>query len=227
VALVLIGGASDEHVARALQAFEGAGWRLAAEPVLGTEADTVVVVRDAASLRAVDALGLRYVLVHHGPDDGVPEGTYARAHHRVGAEELGDLARRLRGGSRLRVVCAAFGFKYGVPTEADWVVDARFLDNPYWVPELRPLDGRDPRVRDYVLRQPAARHLLDGLEAVLRPLLVEYRRRGRAELTVAFGCTGGRHRSVVLAWEMARRLAGEVAWEVEVRARELAGEGRG
>jgi len=67
-----------------------------------------------------------------------------------------------------------------------WVVDTRFLDNPYWVPELKPLDGRDPRVRDYVLGQPAARCLLDGLEATIAPLLVEYRRQGRMELTVAW-----------------------------------------
>ncbi|HZV48390.1 MAG TPA: RNase adapter RapZ [Candidatus Dormibacteraeota bacterium] len=221
MALVLIGGASDEHVARALEAFEAAGWRPAPEPLPGTEADTVVVVRDAAGLRAADALGHRYVLVHHGPDDGVPEGTYARAHHRVEASELAELARRLRGRDRLRVVCLAFAYRNGVPREADWVVDVRFLDNPYWVPELRPLDGRHPRVREHVLGQPAARHLLDGLEATLRPLLAEYRRRGRTELTIAFGCTGGRHRSVALAAEMARRLAPEGEVEVELRAREL------
>jgi hypothetical protein len=225
MALVLIGGASDEHVARAVETFEAAGWKVAVEPVPGV--DTVMVVRDAAALRAADALGLGYVLVHHGPDDGVPEGTYARAHHRVEAGALEGLARRLRSRNRLRVVCLAFGFKNGVPAEVDWMVDARFLDNPYWVPELRPLDGRDPRVRDYVLRQPAARHLLDGLEALLRPLLVEYQRRGRTELTIAFGCTGGRHRSVVLAQEMTRRLAGEMTVEVEFRARELAGEAVG
>ena len=223
MALVLIGGASERHLAQALEVFVAAGWRPATEPVPGTEADTVVAVRDAAGLRAVDALGLRYVVVHHGPDDGVPEGTYARAHHRVGASELADLARRLRSRDRLRVVCLAFGFKHGLPAAADWVVDARCLDNPYWEAELRPLDGRDPRVRDHVLRQPAARHLLEGLEATLRPLLAEYRRQGRTELTVAFGCTGGRHRSVVLAQEMARRLAADGEVEVELRARELEG----
>jgi UPF0042 nucleotide-binding protein len=103
------------------------------------------------------------------------------------------------------------------------VVDSRFLDNPYWVPELKPLDGRDERVREYVLRQPTAATLLEGLEKVLVPLLPEYRGRGHTQLTLAFGCTGGRHRSVVLAEEMARRLSSLPDVEVKVRARELDG----
>ena len=81
------------------------------------------------------------------------------------------LAKRLRARKRMVVTCLAFAFKNGVPGGAGWVVDARFLDNPYWVDELRPLDGRDPRVRDYVLCQASAVEAMDNLERTLRPLL--------------------------------------------------------
>jgi RNase adaptor protein for sRNA GlmZ degradation len=176
-----------------------------------------------AALRELDDRGIRYVLVHLGPDDGEPEGSHERAHHRVTGAELPGLARRLRSRERMQIICLAFAFKNGIPPESGWVVDARFLDNPYWVPELKPLDGREPAVREYVLGQPAASCLLDGLEATLAPLLAEYRSRGRSELTVAFGCTGGRHRSVVLAQELARRLSTLPEVDVEFRARDLEG----
>jgi len=101
------------------------------------------------------------------------------------------------------------------------VVDVRLLDNPYWIDELRPLDGRDSRVRDYVLNQPAARDLLDNLERTLKNALPHYRKRGRSQLIVAFGCTGGRHRSVVMASEMAERLRRIDDADVEFTARDL------
>ncbi|HEY7198895.1 MAG TPA: RNase adapter RapZ [Candidatus Dormibacteraeota bacterium] len=217
--LVIVGGACEERVTSAVAAFEAAGWSPARELDPWSEADGVLATSDPALLREADARGIRYVLVHHGPDDGVAEGTYARAHHRVERDQLPELARRLRTRDRLLVTCLAFAFKNGIPEGSAWVVDGRFLDNPYWVPELRDLDGRDPRVRDYVLCQPAAATLLDGLEATLVPLLPAYR--GRTELTLAFGCTGGRHRSVVLAAEMARRLSAVEGIDVEFRAREL------
>lgn len=220
--LVLVGGPSPDRVEAALHAFEAEGWTRADELAGWERADGVMAARDAASLREADERGLRYVLVHHGPDDGEPEGTYARAHHRVDGAQLRELARRLRTRERMLVTCLAFGFKNGTPEGCAWVVDSRCLDNPYWVPELRPLNGRHPRVRDYVLRQPAASRLLDGLEGLLVPLLPEYRRLGRMELTLAFGCTGGRHRSVVLAEEMAGRLRSAAPGvDVECRAREL------
>jgi hypothetical protein len=226
VSLVVLGGTTSERVEAALREFEVAGFTVkrgaGVEPD-GGEGDVAFALPGggAEALRDADARGLRYVLVHHGPDDGEPEGTYARAHHRVESRELPELARRLRARSRLEVTCLAFGYKNGIPAESAWVVDGRCLDNPYWVPELKPLDGRDPRVRDYVLGQPVAGRLLDGLEAVLVPLLPEYTRRGRMELTIAFGCTGGRHRSVALAEEMARRLSPLAEVEVRVRARDL------
>lgn len=179
------------------------------------------VVATAAELREADRQGIRYTLVHVGPDDGEPEGTYARAHHRVVPADLSVLASKLRARERMLVTCLAFAFKNGLPAGADWVVDVRFLDNPYWVEELRPLDGRDQPVRDYVLGQAAAGEALDNLERTLRPLVPLYHERGRMELMVAFGCTGGRHRSIVLAAEMARRLSTLEEVDVEFVARDL------
>src|SRR2546427_751645 len=86
------------------------------------------------------------------------------------------------------------------------LIDARFLDNPYWVPELRDLSGRDRAVTEYVMQQPAAGHLLEDVQRIVRDLLPLYQEKGRMHIVVAFGCTGGRHRSVVLAGELAERL---------------------
>ena len=203
--VVLIGG-QDAEAAMRLFISEGVDARM---------------VATAAELREADRLGVRYTLVHVGVDDGAAEGTYARAHHRVELGQLPELARKLRSRERMLVTCLAFGFKNGLPGGADWVVDCRFLDNPYWVDELRPLDGADPRVRDYVLGQPSALEALDNLERTLGVLLPRYRERGRMELTVAFGCTGGRHRAVVLATEMAARLSKLDEVDVEFAARDL------
>ena len=100
----------------------------------------------------------------------------------------------------------SFGFKHGLPIDADLVFDVRFLPNPHFVPALRPLDGRDPGVRDYVMQDTASRELLAHLEAFLKFLLPRYEREGKAYLTVAIGCTGGRHRSVTLVEELKRFL---------------------
>jgi UPF0042 nucleotide-binding protein len=126
----------------------------------------------------------------------------------------------LRSRERLLITCLAFGYKKSIPDAASWVVDVRLLDNPYWVDELRPLDGRDPRVRDYVVNQPAAQDLLDNLEKTLRAAIPHYRKRGRSQLVVAFGCTGGRHRSVAMAREMASRLENVDDVDVEFAARD-------
>ena len=109
----------------------------------------------------------------------------------------------------LRATVMSFGFKYGLPVDADLVVDARFLPNPHWIPELRPHSGQDPDVRDYVLNQPDAGEFLDRYTDVLRLLIPGYRREGKRYLTLAVGCTGGKHRSVAIAEEFARRLAAE------------------
>ena len=115
---------------------------------------------------------------------------------------------------------SSFGFKYGIQFEADWVVDARILRNPHWVPELRPLTGHDARVRDYVLGQPAAIELVDRLQATLGWCGDRAAEHGRQRLHVAVGCTGGRHRSVVLATALAERLEAAGA-AVQVRHRDV------
>ncbi|MCU1617689.1 MAG: hypothetical protein JWO98_5229 [Frankiales bacterium] len=109
----------------------------------------------------------------------------------------------------LTATVLSFGFKYGLPLDADLVVDARFLPNPHWVPELRPRTGQDPEVRDYVLGQADAGEFLDRYTDVLRLLVPGYRREGKRYLTLAVGCTGGKHRSVAIAEEFARRLSVE------------------
>jgi hypothetical protein len=212
--LVFVGGSDLEA---AIHAFAGAGFVVGEE---GGDGDRMVALGGDATvaLKSADAAGAKYELVHVGPDDGTPEGSHARAHHRVTVAELPALARRLRTREKLLVRCVAFGYKHGLPAAADWVVDARFLDNPYWVEELRPQTGLDPAVRRFVLAQPAAGELLDNLERTMAGLIPAYRSQGRQELTIAFGCTGGRHRSVVLATELARRLgSGEVDVETEYR----------
>jgi UPF0042 nucleotide-binding protein len=116
-----------------------------------------------------------------------------------------------RGGQTppLNATVMSFGFKYGLPLDADLVVDARFLPNPHWVPELRSRTGQDPEVRDYVLSQDDAADFLDRYTDVLRLLIPGYRREGKRYLTLAVGCTGGKHRSVAIAEEFARRLTTE------------------
>ena len=109
----------------------------------------------------------------------------------------------------LRATVLSFGFKYGLPLDADLVADVRFLPNPHWIPELRPHTGQDPDVRDYVLSQEGAGRFLDVYAELLRLVGAGYQREGKRYLTLAIGCTGGKHRSVAMAEEIAKRLAGD------------------
>lgn len=109
----------------------------------------------------------------------------------------------------LRATVLSFGFKYGLPLDADLVADVRFLPNPHWIPELRPHTGRDPDVRDYVLAQEGAGRFLDVYAELLRLVGAGYQREGKRYLTLAIGCTGGKHRSVAMAEEIAKRLVGD------------------
>jgi UPF0042 nucleotide-binding protein len=107
---------------------------------------------------------------------------------------------------RLRVTVLSFGFKYGLPPDADFVIDARFLPNPYWVPELRDHTGRDESVSRYVLTQRGASTLVETFVRLVNATAPGFEREGKRYLTLAIGCTGGKHRSVALAEELARRL---------------------
>jgi hypothetical protein len=221
--LVIVGGTTEPELDEAVGVFIDTGFQLArwlapfddADGVLPLRGDSAVVLKDA------DERGIKYVLVHVGPDDGKAGGSHDRAHHRVDVAQLRELAQQLKSRERMLITCLAFGYKRGIPEGAAWVVDVRLLDNPYWVDELRPLDGRHPRVREFVLAQPAAKDLLDNLERTLKDALPHYRERGRSQLIVAFGCTGGRHRSVAMAREMAARLERLDGVDVEFTPRDL------
>jgi len=106
----------------------------------------------------------------------------------------------------LRVSIVSFGFKYGIPIDADMLADMRFLPNPYWVDELRPMSGLDEPVRDYVRRQPRSTEFLDRYESLLEFLTDGFLSEDKSFLTVAMGCTGGRHRSVAMAEALGERL---------------------
>ena len=221
--LVIVGGPSEPEVEEGVGVLLDAGFQLARWLASWEESDGVLALRgdSAVMLRDADAQGIRYVLVHVGSNDGRSGGSHERAHHRVDIAQLRELAGQLRSRERMLITCLAFGYKKGVPDGAAWVVDVRLLDNPYWVEELRNLDGRDGPVQDYVLRQPAVRELLDNLERTLRDALPHYRERGRSQLIVAFGCTGGRHRSVAMAREMADRLSRIENVDVDFMTRDL------
>ncbi len=111
------------------------------------------------------------------------------------------------GREHLQIAIESFGYKHGLPLDADVVMDVRFLPNPHWDETLRPLTGHDPRVSDYVLEREATSVFLDNFETLLVDLLPRYKAEGRTYLTIAIGCTGGRHRSVAVAEELSRRFA--------------------
>ncbi|WP_028922997.1 RNase adapter RapZ [Pseudonocardia acaciae] len=120
-----------------------------------------------------------------------------------------------------KVTLLSFGYKYGLPMDSDLVIDMRFLPNPHWIPELRDFTGKDEAVRDYVLSQEGAEEFLDRYHELLHLVNGGYRREGKRYLTVAVGCTGGKHRSVAIAEELARRLHGEDGVTVSVAHRDL------
>ncbi len=124
------------------------------------------------------------------------------------------------GPSTVAVHIFSFGFKYGLPMDADFVADVRFLPNPFWVPTLRELNGQDKPVSDYVLSSPGAGDFLDAYERAILVALEGYAHEDKHFVTIAIGCTGGQHRSVVMSEELARRLRAH-GISVTVSAREL------
>jgi UPF0042 nucleotide-binding protein len=121
----------------------------------------------------------------------------------------------------LHLTVMSFGFKYGLPTDVDMVADARFLPNPFWIPELRPHTGLDPEVSDYVLGQDGAREFIDSYATAVRPVLAGYQRENKRHATIAIGCTGGKHRSVAMAKELARLLQEFPGVAVSLKHRDL------
>lgn len=117
----------------------------------------------------------------------------------------------------MQVRIVSFGFKYGLPVDADLVFDVRYLANPHFIPELKPLTGRDAPVSDYVLQSTEAQELLADVKQLLDRTLPRYEREGKAYLTIAIGCTGGRHRSVALTEELGRMLGEQRAVSISHR----------
>ncbi len=156
--------------------------------------------------RVVEGIAAERVLLEDlkGTADIVLDTTDLNVHElRDRLFELFDAERRA---GELQTTIVSFGYKHGLPIDVDLVFDCRFLPNPHWVEELRPLDGTDERVRDYVLEQPETAPFLDELERLFALLLPAYVREGKSYLSIGVGCTGGRHRSVVIASELASRL---------------------
>lgn len=125
--------------------------------------------------------------------------------------------------STLQVGVVSFGFKHGLPLDVDLVFDVRFLPNPHWVDALRPLDGRDAPVRDYVMAQPESQAYLDELRRLFELTLPAYEREGKAYLSVAVGCTGGRHRAVAMSEALAGILT-DLGYRPHVRHRDVESE---
>jgi len=123
--------------------------------------------------------------------------------------------------ARTRVTVLSFGYKYGLPMDADLVMDVRFLPNPFWIPELREQTGLDPDVRNYVLSQEGAEEFLDRYHELLKLIGAGYRREGKRYLTLAVGCTGGKHRSVAISEELSALLSTEDGMTVKVVHRDL------
>lgn len=123
--------------------------------------------------------------------------------------------------SKLKLIVQSFGFKYGSPADADMIADMRFIPNPYWNESLRPFNGTDKEVAEFVMSQEGAVEFIDNYVAALIPMLKGYLRENRKRVSIAIGCTGGKHRSVATAIEIARRLSSVEGIEVSVKHRDL------
>lgn len=137
--------------------------------------------------------------------------------------QLGSRVAHAYGGERdqmVRIAILSFGFKNGLPIDADLVFDVRFLPNPHWVPALRPMTGLSEPVSSYVLAQPGALEFLDQLEGLLATMAPGYVREGKRQLTIAVGCTGGKHRSTAMSEELSKRLT-SAGYHVGVIHRDL------
>lgn len=230
VALVLDirGGDPAPAIARAREVLERAG---RAPIVIFLEASDAAIVSRFAETRHRHPLSLR-----NGVQASIAEererlgATRELADHLVDTTGLsiGQLKERLLAlvpappdGAGLQVEIVTFGFKFGIPLEADLVFDVRFLNNPYWVPDLKERSGLDASVREYVLGQPRARRFLELVGELLELTIPAFRAEGKSRLVVALGCTGGYHRSIALAEELAERLKQRDETDVGVFHREL------
>jgi UPF0042 nucleotide-binding protein len=123
--------------------------------------------------------------------------------------------------NKLKLLIQSFGFKYGAPSDADLIADMRFIPNPYWNEELRPFNGEDKQVADYVLNADGAEEFISKYVAALAPVLQGFQRENRKRVSIGIGCTGGKHRSVATAIEIAKRLSELEGVEVSIKHRDL------
>lgn len=214
VALVLGRGGSEylDDVEPALKALRSTGARVR---VLFLDASDDVLVRRFEGTRRRHPLAAEGVTGSITQERRMLDPMLAQADVVVDTSDLNihqlrgrliDLFEREDQTASLQVTVVSFGYKHGVPLDADLVFDCRFLPNPHWVEELRPLTGLDPPVRHYVMSQCETPAFLDKLDDLFGLLLPAYVKEGKSYLSVAIGCTGGQHRSVVLAEELAERI---------------------
>jgi hypothetical protein len=197
---------------------EEAGEDLAAvlPDLLAKTADLAILVTETTHsdwASQIDAHNLRYWLVQVGSPSGPELTVPIRQPHRhfLGLDEAGtaylsQLLDDWRDRDLIRVDCFTFAYRDGLPAEADWVVDTRFLDSPYWDPTMRGRDGRDPELRQLLMAQPGAHQVVERFLPMLIELLPLYQTQRRSVLRLAVGCTGGRHRSVAVAAELVERI---------------------
>ena len=206
--------------ATALARLRGAGHRL---EVMFLDASDEVLLRRYSETRR------RHPLSGDDLSDGIRLDREVMAELRVGAAVIDTshlnmhqlkaiIQERYGGTGKLAVTLVSFGFKHGLPLELNHVFDVRFLPNPYFEPALTHLDGRDPEVAAYVLG-PDGLELVRQVEGILRFSLPQFQKEGKLYVTICVGCTGGRHRSVVIVEELRRRLGS--AWDILVRHRDI------
>ena len=228
VVLVVGTGPYHDEVLPALQALEHQGAHLR---IMFLEASTDVLVRRYESTRRRHPLAGNLSLAEAiEAERRVLEPVKSEADVVVDTSDLNvhqlrdrvlDLFGETAPQVGMQTTVTSFGYKHGLPLDTDLVIDCRFLPNPHWVDELRPLTGLDDAVRDYVLGQPVSDRFLDELMSLLDLLLPAYVNEGKSYLTLAFGCTGGQHRSVVIADEVARRLR-TLGYDPKVTHRDIA-----
>lgn len=225
------GGEFFEHIHEALADLEQQGLKYT---ILFLEAaDDVLIRRYKESRRRHPLAGEGVVVAGIQAERMVLDSLRNRAHAIIDTSgmtprQLRDNIARIYGGEdvgqRLLVNIVSFGFKYGLPLDADLVFDVRFLPNPNYVEALRARDGRDWEVSEYVMRSPVTRQFLRRTRSYLAWLLPNYLAEGKGQLQICIGCTGGRHRSVAIATELADGLRG-AEWRVALHHRDLARDG--
>jgi UPF0042 nucleotide-binding protein len=227
VAFVVGTGAFTEELVPGLDSLRAQGHRVR---ILFLEASDEMLVRRFEGTRHRHPLAGALVEENVHRERELLEPIRAQADIVIDTTDLNenDLRRRMaqlfavsQEASAMQTSFISFGYKHGLPLDADLVLDCRFLPNPHWVPELRPLTGLDDPVRDYVLERADTKEFIDRVDELLTFLLPRFLAEGKSYLAIAVGCTGGRHRSVAVAGELARRLRADGHHSISVFNRDI------